>query len=340
MGYSIGIPGEDGGGTLGGFFTLSHDGSTHHGFLTNYHVVRPPTSANESVKEKYDRVGTFFSENSEFSEVICFSPRDCRAVSRHLSKYHEELQASWNNFKDEIAIRQEAGARVSTGLQMRHDCAREDIEICGKKQDIVSKMPRTLGKVLISSGKGTSRGRIVDWAFISLDQSDFQRNIMPDTRHFNGPFEGDSHPRFQIKSGYPLTDFGDLVKNEPVFKVGRTTDLTGGICNGVKQLCHWKAADRRRYENGEEVQLGDITEEFVIVGQRKSAGRMEQEIFAENGDSGSILVDASGSVCGLLYAGTAIHAGSLYQGSVGLAMTMSDVRASIKAKGCELGLEQ
>ena len=40
MGYSITIHGEQEGGTMGGFITLTKG---RKGFLTNYHVVRPST---------------------------------------------------------------------------------------------------------------------------------------------------------------------------------------------------------------------------------------------------------------------------------------------------------
>jgi hypothetical protein len=39
MGFSISVFEEQGGGTMGGFVTLTQDGVTRKGFLTNYHVV-------------------------------------------------------------------------------------------------------------------------------------------------------------------------------------------------------------------------------------------------------------------------------------------------------------
>lgn len=58
LGTSIGVGGERGGGTFGGFFRL-RCGSTHHrGFLTNYHSVAPSESAPKSVKDRSYNEGT------------------------------------------------------------------------------------------------------------------------------------------------------------------------------------------------------------------------------------------------------------------------------------------
>lgn len=42
---SIGVDGERGGGTLGGFVEVGVAGAKHRGFLANWHVVQPPRNA-------------------------------------------------------------------------------------------------------------------------------------------------------------------------------------------------------------------------------------------------------------------------------------------------------
>ena len=49
MGCSISVAGEAGG--WDGCFALTHAGVTHHGFLSNSHVVRPASNASKNSKD-------------------------------------------------------------------------------------------------------------------------------------------------------------------------------------------------------------------------------------------------------------------------------------------------
>ena len=106
------------------------------------------------------------------------------------------------------------------------------------------------------------------------------------------------HRRLALKPGDPLGEHGQLTKGEWYFKIGRTT----GICNGALPYCHWNDAERTRYFNGDPVQMSpEVTEEFIILSQRSDQTTIEQDSFCESGDSGSLIVDREGDICGLLY---------------------------------------
>lgn len=69
MGMSIGVDGERGGGTLGGFVELNVAGKKHSGFLTNWHAVRPPRSADIAIKKGSASYGTNYFSASDPTQV-------------------------------------------------------------------------------------------------------------------------------------------------------------------------------------------------------------------------------------------------------------------------------
>lgn len=113
-----------------------------------------------------------------------------------------------------------------------------------------------------------------------------------------------------VAAGTRLDEFGSLHEDTYYIKQGRTTDVTGGVCNGVLPVCKWAT----RYDiNGNSVDNKNIrTEEFMIIGV--------QDRFNESGDSGSFVVDSTGAVVGLLFANYEHHLQT-----VGLALPVSDL---------------
>jgi hypothetical protein len=84
-------------------------------------------------------------------------------------------------------------------------------------------------------------------------------------------------------------------------KIGHSTRLTDGVCDGIKMYCHWSDTERTRYVNGNRIKVApEVTEEYVVVSQR-SHQRLEQDWASEPGDSGSLIIDNFGRICGLLY---------------------------------------
>ena len=106
----------------------------------------------------------------------------------------------------------------------------------------------------------------------------------------------------------PLTAFDPLEKGKYYIKLGRTTGVTSGLCNGALACCNWTGRNAVRYDhNGKEIEdQQNISEEYVIVGKKNG----KQTAFAEDGDSGSFFVpNVEGDVCGLLFGTTTGHHG-------------------------------
>ncbi|OQD63740.1 hypothetical protein PENPOL_c009G06380 [Penicillium polonicum] len=108
-----------------------------------------------------------------------------------------------------------------------------------------------------------------------------------------GPREPDaSNHALRSTSSSRLNELSSLQKDTYYIKKGRTTNVTGGMCNGVVAVCNWKT----RYDiNDNTVDGKDLrTEEFTIIGVQGS--------FLESGDSDSFVVDSTGAVAGLIFA--------------------------------------
>ena len=56
---------------MGGFVTLSQNGITHKGILTNYRTIRPPSSACEHLRLQADRFGSsIFKSDATQVEIL------------------------------------------------------------------------------------------------------------------------------------------------------------------------------------------------------------------------------------------------------------------------------
>lgn len=340
MGFSIGISGERGGGTAGGFVTLTQDGVTRKGILTNYHVVSPPESAPTETREKANSRGSsLFECDDTQSEMQYFAGKDIDATNddldRFITRTDQVLEQLEDRQQQNILIKGEASKRVETAIST-HKIA---IEECKAKKNCLDKMPINLGKVRVSSGALVYRNRIHDWAFVELSD-DTETNLF-------GPNPIPTVPPHHMPSTYGIYQpisllpepeaFGTLTKGDYYFKQGRTTGVTGGICNGVLTHCNWSNANRARYDElGNPITMPDTTEEHVIFSKWENLSEIAQGPFCEPGDSGSFLIDLRGDVCGLVYgAFSALSSptglGNTYVGA-GLAMTMPDVMESLRLR--------
>ncbi|KAE8151699.1 hypothetical protein BDV25DRAFT_138622 [Aspergillus avenaceus] len=87
LGASIGVLGEDGGGTLGGLVSARVHGKWIPCALTNYHVIRPATDAPPYITAQANRIGSSARFQDETnSTVVYFTPSDVRKTRKRLER--------------------------------------------------------------------------------------------------------------------------------------------------------------------------------------------------------------------------------------------------------------
>ncbi|KAJ5473527.1 hypothetical protein N7475_003093 [Penicillium sp. IBT 31633x] len=327
MGHSIGIRGENGAGTLGGYVTLTHDGETYRGLLTNYHVVRP--SLPSDFLEAFDHFGISFTSPPAHRTAITVESlaqmdRDWTIVDidHQLASLETQKATIASYIEKKLLVGEEPSAASQQKL--------ETLEICKagllNTRLFIEPMPYVLGDVLLASGHSILGNRAMDWAVVRLtteaENRFFKPNRMCEIPRTQKPKNSPDNETasFVLQQGTPLVGFGSLQEGRYCVKKGRTTDVTGGVCNGPKSCCNWSSCPVRYDSDGNAIDTQTArTEEFVILGNHGS--------FAEPGDSGSFILDEDGAVAGLLFA-------EVGDGSnlVTVAMSMADVVESIKLK--------
>ena len=356
MGTSIGVLGEGGGGTLGGFFQLHCHGRMHTGFLTNSHVVQPPSSAPDVVQREYNYYGCQYASSINHptrSTVRYFAEKDVQATRDAVKKSFREVTQTIARKEQEIQERRSMGMPVNITLTAIEGLKLEKDRL-NKMKPALDSMPRTLGKVLCASGKGvTHANRILDWAFVETPAS-IQSRFDPRRGNFlpqqnaqgligNMPQDYGCRLPYTPLPELPIQEFGKIEKGQWYFKIGRTTGITTGVCNGTatkfrladepKHVIHNKAG-----EVDATVKMDNNTvEELVIVNSKFSIfSPSTQKTFCSPGDSGSLLIDAEGRVAGLVYGAMTGQCGPFKDESqyvqTGLATDIRDVLASIAAK--------
>lgn len=343
MGDSIGIYGEENAATLGGYVTLTQNGKTQKGFITNYHVVRPSglDSETETFLTSFDRSGCSLSRLPEQAiQIESLATIDKHATMVHIEQTLKNLHEQIQDVSIKIEAREQIGARPLPTLQRKIERCEAAVLDLYSKQQIAQQMSHLMGDVAAASGKDILGGRLMDWAFIQLTDTASKKFFGPNTMfpvpsnqmpHLYGPNLG-----FPLPEETPLTEFGRLMKDRYYTKLGRSTGVTSGICHGALACCNWKGKDRISYrEDGQQVEVSsNVTEEFIIVSKKQVAGGFQQSFFAENGDSGSFVMNVDGQVCGLLYGATSGTYGPSGHSHVytkaGLATDFAELSNSIK----------
>lgn len=222
------------------------------------------------------------------------------------------------------------------------ECAISDLRY---KHKAVLKMPHLMGKVATVSGQSILGRRIMDWTFVELPDEAAKEYFKPN-KIFHVP-AGNMPHLYDISFGVPigegklLNQVCRLEKDQFYLKLGHSTGVTAGICNGALACCNWQGHDRMRFQHdGQQVALSlDLTEEFVVVNKKVGQSNSQQMSFAESGDSGSLVINIDGQVCGLLYGAISGFYGPLGQGryysNAGPAIDFTELSNSIKLRTLE-----
>ncbi|KKZ65080.1 hypothetical protein EMCG_01320 [[Emmonsia] crescens] len=385
MGFSVSIRGEPRGGTAGGFVMLKQNGVTWKGIITNHHVATPLETAPSKTVAEANVFGFSPPEDGDAAvELQFFAGEDVAATKQHIDmrvRNLEQLFSEYTNRQGRLTL-DKAQPSAFSHLQTAILDTQTSLEKTRRIQLFVAEMPLRLGEVLLSSGNLLYRNKIHDWAFVELSNADddagsdsdsyttaaaqFQPNYMP-------PVPPNHHPTqygFELDLGpkslrWPLVAFGQLCTGKYYLKQGRSTGVTGGVCNGVLAVCNWAHSagggtgghcvlydEVGNHINCSDPQSPDTrtctTEEYVILSKSRCAGDdydYSQSSFCEPGDHGSFIIGADGSVCGLLYGtatalcsgGGGVRGGNVggsgfFYAGAGLAMCFSNVVASVELR--------
>ena len=319
IGASIGVEGSLGGGTLGGYMTLRIAGQTHHGFLTNSHVVAPPEDASAELKQRYDIFGVSLDDDLSDpvrTQIHWMTKKDIDATKDDITRQREsllstarELEATINAYK-EIGRDHQAQERRLRAVVERRDAIDSATQVC-------TTMPRSMGRILFSSGRALSaRGYILDTAFVKVPEADpamwnhcLDGNKLPKStaaglfkklpKDYCSGTDGKEDIYLEPSA---ITGIGPLVKGNWYFKIGRTTDITTGICHGTEAYVNM-GGTRSKYDavghRGEYEDVG-FTTEYVILGSQ-TKGDEAAHPFSDSGDSGSFIIDHNGQVVAKLF---------------------------------------
>ncbi|MCJ1265692.1 hypothetical protein MMC22_005572 [Lobaria immixta] len=347
LGTSIGVQGEKGGGILGGFFQLRCGDNLHRGFLTNYHVVEPSGGAVQSVKNLGNNDGKFYRPDVIHDEtkttVHYFALKDVQNSREFIDDAIVPEEKQIQRITGRQVQLQESGFDLDDRLERRKVISEESMKDAKRKRESLQQMPRTIGRVLISSGQAFNAAqRIVDWAFVEMPATQAGMSIQ---MHRPGNYAKDLVPYAPGNPLRSLQEFSELEKGQWYFKVGRTTAITAGLCHGTKMILRtlgtgYLTGVRTKYDNtGKRSRLAkpvEFVEEYIILNSRLGMGVEKQQDFCQAGDAGALVIDSRGFVAGLMYANYSSQTGPLndegWYVAAGLAMTMPDVQESIGLK--------
>ena len=122
-----------------------------------------------------------------------------------------------------------------------------------------------------------------------------------------------------------------MVKTYWFCKVGRTTNVTAGICNVIKAdvpITNWKVFCT---EEGDKAEVKWPTvRHWVVMNRYKRNNETHGAEFAAKGDFGAFVIDEDGAVAGFLYGLCSNY--SYGNGGMGLVSCMSEVLPTIERR--------
>lgn len=124
LGSCIGVVGQKGGGTLGGFFDLYCEDKKHAVFLTNSHVVKPPTSAPEEIKIAALQFGMSYRTPASDPRRTLFqypAIKDFETLQKQISSRIEGAEAQIESLEASIEEYEEIGKRSGNLRRQKAD---------------------------------------------------------------------------------------------------------------------------------------------------------------------------------------------------------------------------
>ena len=370
-GTSIRIRGEEGVGSLGGGFRLMTSmGTTHHGFLTSAKVATPAFGTEADDPTAYETWGVpYNAERSPwygtlleyFSDIdIAASITDGNEKLQKLQARRKDLveaEASRNNERPSTDRQSAEHKRLISSLDNTIRDYEDSLTHCNR-------MPYRLGFNILSSGQTlTAHSKTLDYAFVETDSAYLTiKNEVPD-------FPFPDHISRTLKEKGTIDAFSRIEPDGWYFKVGRTTGVTCGLCNGVDSwvkppqlyaLVNRQGVPIEFRQDGRPVEVdvdglplrddngnvipgeGDAkyqySSELVILSQMTiETGATEtvtiQGGFCAPGDYGAMIVDENGAA-GLLWGGLSGGCGPLGADHInvgaGLVTDIKDIRDAMK----------
>lgn len=333
-GMSIGLRSVEGGGTMGGFVTLTRGRVIHRGLLTSYDVVRPSIPASTVIET--DRKGISIDRpNFPKIEIIYPATKDARATKEDAKSMLEQTKTRLDGLIQRKNNYELIGKEVKTA-ELKHI---KDVERAYDHRQqtlqVVKGMPTKIGEVAFASGMGVSGATLLDWAFVEITEPEarkfFRCDQVPQVPVRMRPYIDASkqvHFSFQEE---PLNGIGVMEKGEYYVMVGRTSGTQVGICNGTQASCHWRKNQIRYDEFGEAVDTARVTQEYVIINEVLKGNKTFQDPFCYPGDSGAFMINTKGEVCGLLYGYLDSYVSLSDYIYSGLATCMGSIKLSIQA---------
>ncbi|KAL8665268.1 MAG: hypothetical protein Q9168_007739, partial [Polycauliona sp. 1 TL-2023] len=208
-------------------------------------------------------------------------------------------------------------------------------------QCLSNTMTLALGETLLASPPqaiNAKTRKIIDWAFVSCsthpttvnpsDDNDKKshplffspafgnnklpteewmksHNLIPEDYINDLPYR---HRYFLYPNGQPPNEYGKIKPDRWYCKVGRTTGVTAGVCNGVGTFInmaepHYSAAHNLNSNSnlaGEERERSYTEESLIIPAHTSHRIFLTQQTFSHGGDEGALVFDYQGRICGLL----------------------------------------
>jgi hypothetical protein len=228
--------------SLGPFVTLTRGTQRWNCALTtcSFYAVRPCQGAESKIGEITSRLASSptLQNNMEY-DISYPAPADTTRTLRSIRARIKSAEQKIESLENEWTERLGAGSRVPLGISQCIETYTEHLAELRQKLRVADKMPMKLGRILTSSGSIIADNKLADWALIELTDevlSDARNlvNKLPKVHWAEQPLDeyGNSRKMLLFGEGYPLMEFGPLKPGKWYCKTGRTSDVTGGTCNG------------------------------------------------------------------------------------------------------------